>query len=159
MPEDQGFTIAFWDNVSHRTLDQASLAVVTKRLLDLFPRAVVAEDFLPVLGVPPRGPRLKRLCAVAALEEPMLEALALGRIYERTALVLSGLKPAERAGLFDTTEILALNANKRAEVVENLFDLSIHGHESVLDLLNREDRAISIEQREYARTRTRRAFP
>ncbi len=139
MPEDQGFSMAFWDNVAQRTLGQASVAVVTKRLLDLFPRTTVAKDFLPVLGIPPRGPRLERLCAIAGLEEPILEALALGRVHERTALVLAALEPAERALLFDATETLGLNANKRAEVVENLFDLAVHGNEPVHDLLSREE--------------------
>ncbi len=139
MPEDQGFTMAFWDNVAHRSLDPASLAVVVKRLLELFPRAIVAKDFLPALGVSPRGPRLQRLCAVATLAEPILEALSFARISEKSAFILSEFEPPERLAVFKVTEKLGFNANKRAEVIENLFDLSICRHTSVIDLLNRKD--------------------
>lgn len=139
MPQDLCFTLAFWDNMAHRSLDQASTAMVVKRLLELFPRAVAAKDFLPALGVPPRGPRLERLCAVATLEEPVLEALAFGRISEKSAFTLAEFKPSERFAVFQATEKLGFNANKRSEVIENLFDLSICRKTSVIELLNRED--------------------
>ncbi len=125
MPEEDGFLMAFWDNVSHRRFDPACTAVIAKRLLELYPRDVVAKQFLPVLGVRPLGPRLEQLRALGSLEEQVLKALALGRIHEKTAFLLSRLPPHERVGLLEFTEDLGLNANKKAEVIERLIDLSI----------------------------------
>ena len=91
IPEAEGFAVALWDNFGHRTFDIASTAVVVRRLLDLLPRDVVADGFLPLLGVPARGPRLERLRAIGGLEEPVLQSLALGRIQEKTAFILYGI--------------------------------------------------------------------
>jgi hypothetical protein len=74
--EAEGFALALWDNFGHRTFDVASTAVVVRRLLDLFPRDVVADDFLPWLGVPSRGPRLERLRAIG-VGRTVLQSLAL----------------------------------------------------------------------------------
>ncbi|HTY23826.1 MAG TPA: ParB/RepB/Spo0J family partition protein [Desulfomonilaceae bacterium] len=135
MPENHGFTMAFWDNVSHRELNSACVGVIVKRLLELFPRSVVARDFLPTLGVPPLGPRLERLSALGSLEDKFLEALAIGRIREKTALILSELQPEERATLLELTEGLGFNANKKAEVIGELFDLSIFHARPVLEFV------------------------
>lgn len=128
MPESDGFVLAFWENVGHRSFDPACTAVIVRRLLELFPREVVATDFLPALGVPPKGPRLERLKAIGGLEEPALRALAVGRIMEKTALVLTQMTPEDRRVLLELIEDLGLNCNKTAEIVAHLFDLSVlHG--------------------------------
>jgi len=139
MPEEEGFLMAFWDNVAHRTFDPACTAVVVKKLLELYPRDVVAKQFMPVLGVPPRGPRLEQLRALGGLEEPVLQSLALGRIHEKTALLLSELQPHERIGLLEFTDDLGLNANKKAEVIERLLDLSIFHDRPVLEFIHSVD--------------------
>jgi hypothetical protein len=139
MPEEDGFLMAFWDNAAHRRFDPACTAVVVKRVLELYPRDVVARQFLPVLGVPPRGPRLEQLRALGDLEEPVLLELASGRIHEKTALLLSELQPQERMALLDFTEKLGLNANKKAEVIERLLDLSIFHDKPVLEFVQAED--------------------
>ena len=139
MPEEDGFLMAFWDNVFHRRFDHTCTAVIVKRLLELYPRDVVAKQFLPVLGVPPRGPRLEQLRALGSLEEPVLKALALGRIHEKTAFLLSRLQPHERVGLLEFTEDLGLNANKKAEVIERLIDLSVFHEQPVLEFIQTAD--------------------
>ena len=72
---------------------------MVRRLLDLIPREVVADDFLPLLGVPARGPRLERLRAVGGLVHPVLQALSLGRIQEKTAFALSALSSEDQVTL------------------------------------------------------------
>jgi len=133
--------------VTHRPFDAACTAIVVRRLLELFTRNVVAEQFLPVLGVPPRGPRLEQLAALGGLEEPVLLSLALGRIYEKTALLLSELQPHERTGLLEFTEYLGLNANKKAEVIERLIDISVFHNRPVLEVIQAEDaQAVLMDQ-------------
>jgi hypothetical protein len=148
MPEEDGFLIAFWDNVAHRRFDPACTAVVVKRLLELYPREVVAKQFLPILGVPPRGPRLEQLKALGGLEETVLQAVALGRIHEKTAFLMSRLQPHERSELLEFTESLGLNANKKAEVVERLIDLSIFHDRPVLEFVQTEDAQAALADRD-----------
>jgi ParB family chromosome partitioning protein len=137
--EAEGFTVALLDNIGHRTFDIAATAVVVRRLLDLVPRDVVAGDFLPLLGVPARGPRLERLRAIGELEEPVLQSLALGRIQEKTAFILSALSSDEQRALMELTDALGLNANKRAEVISHLADLSVFHGKPILEFLHQEE--------------------
>ena len=116
---------------------------MVRRLLDLLPRDVVADDFLPLLGVPARGPRLERLRAIGGLEEPVLQSLALGRIQEKTAFILTALPQEEQRALLELTDALGMNANKRAEVISHLADLSVfHGKPIMEFLLVEEARSI-----------------
>jgi hypothetical protein len=146
MPEQDGFLISFWDNV-HRLCDPACVAVVVKRLLELFSRELIAKEFLPILGVPPRGPRLEQLKTLAGLEEIILHAVSLGHIHEKTALMLAELQPQERIALFAFSEELGLNANKKAEIIERLIDLSVFYARPVLELIQtREAQAVLADQ-------------
>ncbi|MFC1834665.1 ParB/RepB/Spo0J family partition protein [Thermodesulfobacteriota bacterium] len=133
--EAELFSLAVWDNLGHRPFDQACTAFVIRRLLELLPREVVATRFLPVLGVPAHGPRLERMRILGGLEENILEALAQGKILEKTALVLARMDHPQRLLLFGLTRGLVLNTNKSAEVIEHLFDLSMVQGRTVSDIL------------------------
>jgi hypothetical protein len=135
MPEPEGFELAFWDNAAHRIVDPASKAVVVRRLLGLFSRQRVAQEFLPILEVPPLGPRMERMMAIGSLEGPVLALLATGRIHEKTTAIFAALGSAERGSLVELLERLGMNANKNAEVVSNLYDLSILRNESVCQIV------------------------
>ncbi len=137
--ETEGFVLALWDNLGHRPFDTACTAVVVRRLLDLFPVEVVAQDFLPPLGVPARGPRLQRLRAIGGLDDQVLKALYAGRIQEKTALILSALSPEEQDALLELTEMLGMNANRRAEVIGYLYDLSVFHGRPIMEFLNEEE--------------------
>lgn len=154
MSEAEGFVLALWDNLGHRTFDTACTAVVVRRLLDLVSRVAVADDFLPLLGVPARGPRLERLRAIGGLDDSALQALSSGRIQEKTALILSALSSTDRATLLELTEALGMNANTRAEVIGHLYDLSILHGRPIMEFLHEKaalsvvrDKDISVPQR------------
>lgn len=143
MSAAEGFALAFWDNLGHRNLDTAAAAIVVRRLLKLFPRESVASRFLPALGIPAHGPRIERLNSVGGLETPILQALASGRIQEKTAWILSKVEPVERLELVRLTGGLGLNGNKTHEVIAALFDLSVYRKEPIRKLLD-QDSARSI---------------
>jgi hypothetical protein len=154
MTEQEGFQLAFWDNIACRQFDPACTAFVVRRLLALFPRDDVARDFLPALNVQQFGPRLERLKAIGSLEIPVLQALAWGRLTEKTAWVLSMMEPQERFALLELCKGLSLNANKTAEVIEGLFDLAHFAGSPILQFLEQEpvrevlcDRELSTQQR------------
>jgi hypothetical protein len=135
MPASDGFALAFWDNYGHRGFDEAARAVVLGRLLELLPRLTVASDFLPALDIPPKGPRIERLKAIGRLEHRVLRALASCRIHEKTAALLTKCLPEDRSAVMDLVELLALNANKNAEVIANLFDLSVFSGRNIAEIL------------------------
>ena len=139
VPAQEAFIPAFWDNFGHRSFDSALTAVVVRRLMELYTLETVAKDFLPALGIPPRGPRLERFRAVGGLEEQILEALALGKITMRTAVIMTRVTPAERLALFGLTQNLRLNANKTGEVIGHLFDLSVLHDSSLLELIRSDE--------------------
>jgi ParB family chromosome partitioning protein len=138
MTEQEGFELAFWDNVACRGFDTACTAFVVMRLMALFPKERTARDFLPALNVPQHGPRLERLQAVGNLDFEVLAALASGRLQEKTAWILTKLEPRERSELLSLCDRLALNANKTAEVIENLFDLAMFTNTPIGRMLERE---------------------
>jgi hypothetical protein len=138
IPIAEGFALAFWDNIAHRACDPACMAVIVRRLFELFPREVAARNFLPVLGVPLKGPRLERLRSIGGLEHAVLEALSQGRIQEKTAAILCEGEPETRLELLELTGKLRLNANKAAEIISWLFDLSVLEDKPIAELLAHE---------------------
>jgi hypothetical protein len=148
MPRADGFRLAFWDNAHRISRDSATLAVLVKRLLELFPRKVASAEFLAPIGVQINGPRLERLRSIAGLEPEILTALAVGRIQEKTAALLTKLQSEERLALAGFTESLGMNANKKAEVIGALFDLSILNSRPITAYL-RDKRMVSIAENSH----------
>jgi ParB family transcriptional regulator, chromosome partitioning protein len=136
MSENDGFALAFWDNAAHRHFDRACTAYLVKRLLELFPADVVALEFLPQIGVPPKGPVLSRLQAIGKLEKPILRALSAGRIQEKTAVLMADLDSDSRNIIRHLIEDLGMNANKNADLISNLFDLAVANERAVADYVS-----------------------
>ena len=139
VPETDLFRLAFWDNLALRELDPASTATLVSRILELYPNEVAHREFLSVLGVSPDGFRLQRFKSIAELEETTLQALAVGRIQEKTAFILSKVDMNDRLHIFKLIQELRLNSNKAAEVVSHLFDLSATMGTSIVNLLDCEE--------------------
>lgn len=147
MPEQDGYQFSFWDNCQ-RINDPATRAYVLKRLLDLFPRDVVCSDFLPSLGVPPKGPRIERLRRVGGLERPILEALAAGRLLEKTAVTLSYMEEGDRIPVLHLAQSLRLNANIADEVIGGLNDLAVIQQRTVSEIIASEQIRSILDDRD-----------
>ncbi|AFM26384.1 ParB/RepB/Spo0J family partition protein [Desulfomonile tiedjei] len=139
MPVADGFALAFWDNAAHRNFDPATRAYIVKRLLELNSRETIASDFLPVLGVAPKGPRLELLKRIGSMEHSVLKALADARINEKTAALLCDLDSHDRIRLLELMESLHLNTNKIFEVISWLVDLSVVNEKTIDELLARQE--------------------
>ncbi|MFZ5866642.1 MAG: ParB/RepB/Spo0J family partition protein [Thermodesulfobacteriota bacterium] len=146
--ESEAYALAVWDNVAQRPLDKAATAYVVMRLLQLYPRDVAAREFFPTLGIPAMGPKIDRLQAIGSLEDHVLERLALGRINEKTAALLTLMKPEERQRLIRLAQDLGLNVNKTEEVLGELFDLSVHTDREIEALLEEEQARRILENHE-----------
>ncbi len=135
VPETELFSVAFWDNIATRVFDSATKAYLVRRILELFPVEVAARDYFPAMGVPAEGFRFERLRVIGGLEENILEALAAGRIHEKTAALLAEMDHGTGRIVMDLAQHLRLNANKSAEVISHLFDLSVFHGRTIRELL------------------------
>jgi hypothetical protein len=108
----------------------------------------VAAEFLPVLGIAPLGPRLERLAAIGGLETPVLALLAANGIQEKTAAILAGMNQDDRGCMMDLLDSLKMNANKNAEIVVNLYDVSILQGKTVGEMLEMPEAKEILEDRE-----------
>jgi hypothetical protein len=134
--EARAYEIAFWDNVTQRQFEAPTKAVVVHRLMQLFSREEVAARFLPALGIAPYGPKIESLRRIAMLEPEIHLSMALGRINEKTALMLSYLEPHDRRVCMNLFARLKLNANKTFEAATALIDMARVQGCSVQDVLN-----------------------
>ncbi len=136
MDEALCYELAFWDNISHREFDTPTKAVVVYRLLQLYSREEVAKRFLPALGIPAYGPRLEALCRIATLDSDIHHLMAVGRLSEKTALMLTHLPLKERQVIMDLVKRLKPNINKSAEIIGSLLDLATYRGSTVEEILN-----------------------
>ncbi|MGC8907844.1 MAG: ParB/RepB/Spo0J family partition protein [Desulfomonilaceae bacterium] len=134
--EALAYEVAFWDNVTHRQFEAPTKAAVIHRLLQLFSREEVAARFLPTLGIPPYGPKIEALRRIAMLEPEVHLSMAMGRINEKTALMLSYLEPQDRRVCMNLFARLKLNANKTFEAASALMDMARFQGCSVQEVLN-----------------------
>ncbi len=137
--DDDEYLMAFWDNLGRIKQDPAVKAHAIKRLLELFPREILAKNILPFIDTPPRGPKLERLRKIGGLENNILEAISDGKIQEKSAILFAELPLNERQSLFKLVCNLGLNSNKAFEIISSLFDLSILWKKPVTDLLSDPD--------------------
>ena len=72
-------------------------------------------------------------------KKPVLQSLALGHIQEKTAFILATLSREEQRALLELTDTLGMNANKRAEVISHLADLSVFHGKPILEFLHVEE--------------------
>jgi hypothetical protein len=146
IPVQDGFLLAFWDNVAIRRLDAAVVSTLVKRILELFPIEFAVDELFPCLGVPPSGPRIERLRRIGGMESHIHAALSAGKLLEKTAFLLTGISESERSTLFEFAVGLGYNANKAAEVIENMLDISVRLETPIAEIISRPDiRAIIAE--------------
>ena len=96
--DEDGYLIAFWDNLARIKQDPAVKAHTIKRLVELFPRETIAKNILPFIDTPARGPKLERLRKIGGLENDILEAVSNGRIQEKSAILFAEL-PLKRSSI------------------------------------------------------------
>jgi hypothetical protein len=133
------FLLAFWDNIGARKLDAAVVSMLVNRILELFPIEFASDELFSHLGVPRSGPRIERLRRIGRLEPRIQAALSTGKLLEKTAFLLTGLDESERIRLFEFTTNLGYNANKRAELIENIIDIAGRFEKPITEIFDHPD--------------------
>lgn len=143
--EEQIVDLTFWDNVHRIRNNLVCSAIVVTRLMQERSPEIVAEKYLPWIGIPPRGPKLERLKLIAGLEERSLKMLWDGRIQEKSAVLLSRLSVDERSRALDFLELYSFNANKSAEMLQAIYDISVLSQCSTSDTISKVTQTIEEE--------------
>lgn len=128
--------LVFWDNLWRIRGNLVCAAIMIERLFQALPSQVVAEQYMQWMGIPPRGPRVARLRSIANLEERCLRDIWAGRILEKTAALLTRLTHEERSVILDFCFHFGWNANKNAEIVQSLYDVSIFRNRPVVEIIS-----------------------
>jgi len=105
-----------------------------------------APIFFP--GVPQKGPRIERLRRIGGLERPILEALAAGRLLEKTAVTLSYMDEQDRIPVLSLAQSLRLNANTSDEVIGGLHDLAVIQQRPVSEIIASEQIRLVLEDQD-----------
>jgi len=99
-------------------------SIFFKKALPLCPPEEAARRFLPLLGLAPHPYHLKQIVALAALEQPLAQALHEGRLDEKTAAAMGDLSFRDRLALFDLIDTLQLSVSNQRKIVASCQDLA-----------------------------------
>jgi len=110
--------LAVYDNVATRVLNPVERSLVLAKMLDSLPQAQVIGEFMPLLDLEPSIKLLSRYLKLLRLEKDMLDALADGRLHERTASALASLEPTDRRALFALFGEFSFSVSVQQEIIE-----------------------------------------
>lgn len=112
------------DTVSGRGFNPMEAALMIDRLLGHFDEDTVRRQYLPLLGLPPSLPHLRRAQSLLQLEAPWQEFAAHHRLSTEAAAVLSQWSGPERGALLPWFQSLHFSHSKQLELLEYLVTLS-----------------------------------
>jgi ParB-like chromosome segregation protein Spo0J len=110
--------LAVYDNVATRVLNPVEKSLVLAKMLAFFPQAQVIGEFMPLLDLEPSNKLLSRYLELLRLDQDMLDALAGGRLHERTASALAPLEPRDRRALYALFGEFSFSVSVQQELIE-----------------------------------------
>ncbi len=122
--KEQLFTLAFWDNLAHRSFNLVEKADILVCLEALFDHEAVRSEFLPALEVPVKTRFIERYRAINALPESGRFLLAQGKMDGETVDLLKSWQSEEVEQLIELLGGMSLNRNKLKEIVKLFDDLA-----------------------------------
>jgi ParB family transcriptional regulator, chromosome partitioning protein len=112
------------ETVSGRGFNPMEAALMIERLLRYFAEDTVRRRYLPLLGLPPSLPHLRKVQSLLQLEAPWQELAAHNRLSTEAAAVLSQWTEPERGALLPWFHSLQFSHSKQLELLELLTTLS-----------------------------------
>jgi ParB-like chromosome segregation protein Spo0J len=131
--------LAIYDNLAHRSLNPVEKALALTKMAPYVSQAELVDEFMPLLDLERSITVLDRYRTLAQLETGILEALAAGRLHERTAFVLSDLEVEDRLALFRLFEELPFSVSIQQSLVELLREIADRDRLSPAETLGAED--------------------
>ena len=147
--------LSVYDNVATRVLNPVERALALAKTLAFFPRPQVIGEFMPLLDLEPSITLLSRNLELLRLEKDLLDALADGRLHERTASALAPLEPTDRRALFALFAEFAFSVSVQGEIIELAVEIGRREGRAPAEVLQAD--AIAAFRREKLRPARHRA--
>lgn len=146
--------LAVYDNAAARVLNPVERSLVLAKMLALCPQPQVIGEFMPLLDLEPSTTLLSRCLELLRLEKDMLDALAAGRLHERTASALAPLKPTDRRALFTLFGEFSFSVSIQQEIIQLAVEIGQREGTAPAEVLKADAiMALRREQRRPARHR------
>jgi ParB-like chromosome segregation protein Spo0J len=118
LPPGACLRLAVYDNIATRVLNPVERSLVLAKMVAFFPRSQVVGEFMPLLHLEPSITLLSRHLELLRLEKDILDALADGRLHERTASALAPLEPTDRRAFFTLFGEFSFSVSVQQEIIE-----------------------------------------
>ncbi|MFP3870271.1 MAG: ParB/RepB/Spo0J family partition protein [Syntrophobacteria bacterium] len=118
VPFQNCLRLALYDNLAQRSLNPVEKSLALNKMRACFARSQLIEELLPLLDLEPNITLFNRYHDLLQLQPVILEAVANGRLHERTAFTLTRLDPADRLAFFHLFEEFPFSMSVQEEVVE-----------------------------------------
>ena len=117
LSEQQAFLLAVHDNLACRPFNTVEKARILRRLRHDFqhPDADLAEQFCPLLDLPPRADTLEAYCTLATLDDALQAATVESGLPVDVALWIGDLDAADRQAMLPLFASLQLGSNRAQE--------------------------------------------
>lgn len=155
LPPDACLRLAIYDKVAKRALNPVEKSLVLSKMLTLAPQPQVIGEFMPLLGLEPSAKILSRFLELQRLEKDILDALADGRLHERTASALVPLEPADRQALCSLFAEFSFSVSVQEEIIELAVEIGRRDGLTAAEVLKVD--AIEALRREHRRPMRHRA--
>jgi len=146
--------LAIYDNVAKRALNPVEKSLVLASMLALSQQPQVIGEFMPLLDLEPSEKIFSRFLALQRLEKYLLDALADGRLHERTASALVPLEPADRQAIFSLFGEFSFSVSVQEEIIDLAVEIGRREGLAPWEVLKAE--AIEAIRREQRRPRRQR---
>lgn len=144
-PDRRCLLISLHDNAFSRRFTLSEQVFWAGKLSCYFPVSKIAEDFLPLLGLPPSLKFLQRLLSAGTLEDPWHLLLAQERLALTAAARLALWQASDRAAALPYFQTLPLSQSKQEELLDWLELLARREGASVAEILSRPELAAFLE--------------
>jgi ParB-like chromosome segregation protein Spo0J len=154
LPPEACLRLAVYDNIATRVLNPVERSLVLAKMVAFFPWSQVIGEFMPLLHLEPSITLLSRHLELLRLEKDILDALADGRLHERTASALAPLEPTDRRALFTLFGEFSFSVSVQQEIIELAVEIGEREGMVPAEVLRAEAiAALRREQRRPARHR------
>lgn len=149
LPPQSSLSLAIYDNLAKRVLNPVEKSLVLAKMADHMEHAEIIKEFMPLLDLEPSIKLFNRYVGLLQLEPLILDALAGGRLHERTGFVLSMLEGEGRLALFQLFGDLPFSASVQEELLEAVIEIARREGITPAEIIGGED----VEKLRAARKR------
>lgn len=124
LSEFECLLLSFRDNLATRQFNDVEKGMILKRLLKHLGEDAVIREYMPLLGLPPRGSILDKYVALEDMDLGIRQALVRGKISFQMAEALSGMGAGTASLVLRWVSDLRMSFNYQLQFMEYVRDIS-----------------------------------